>query len=402
MTDKIRVSEFDVFCGMDVDKSKYVNVLLDWQDKIRRFQTSSDAGAVLKYARKHYPDKRIAFVYEAGPTGFGLYDALTSAGEKCLVAAPSMIPKKPGQRVKNNRLDAYELAKNLRGGQIDGITIPSAPYRDLRHLVQLRDTRVREVAGYKKRIKALLLVEGLEFPGLRWNEQTESLLAQIKCREMVKFKLMELIDSLQTARTKLLKTNHGVRRFCRSNEEINTNMMHLMSLGCIGWITASHFLARIGGSKVESIRKTCGFLGLGTSENSTGNRIRRGEITGVGDRRLRAKIIQASWTAVRTQQEFRAIFNKVLAKNPDQYGKNKAIVAVGRTLVARMHCLVRDQRDYQKKPETQTNRKQLEAASRPDPMKVAELRTSLGEGPSAEARFCRKGAGKLPLQLRGE
>lgn len=227
--------------------------------------------------------------------------------------------------------------------------------------MQLRDTRVREVGGNKKRIKALLLVEGIQFPGPRWNAQTEALLAQLECRPMVKFKLIELMDSLQAGRRKLLETNQQMRVFCRSNEEINRNMLHLMSMGCIGWITASHFLARIGGSKVESIRKTCGFLGFGTSENSTGDRIRRGGITGGGDRRLRAKITQASWTAIRTLEEFRAIFNKVYARNPDQYGKNKAIVAVGRTLVARMHCLVRDQRDYQEKPKT--NCKQLEAVS---------------------------------------
>lgn len=128
MTDKIRVSEYGAFCGIDVDGKKYVNVILDWRDRIRRFQSRPDPEDLLKYIRRHYAEQRVAFVYEAGPTGFGLYDALTSAGERCLVAAPSMVPKKPGQRVKTNRLDAYQLAVNLRGGQITGITIPTLAY----------------------------------------------------------------------------------------------------------------------------------------------------------------------------------------------------------------------------------------------------------------------------------
>jgi transposase len=363
MTDKIKVSDFDVFCGIDNDKRKNVVLFLDWENRFKRFQTSTDPKALIKYRQKHYAGRRVVFVYEAGPSGFGLYDALTAAGEKCLVAAPSMIPSKPGQRVKTNRLDARKLAESLRGGQIDGITIPSLAYRDLRHLVQLRDTVVVELGRYKRRIKSLLLVEGLQFPGNTWTRKTEQLLQQLQYREAVKFKITELSDSLRVARTKLVKVTSQLRKFCRSNEEINRNVTFLMSLGCIGWITASHFLARIGSSQVESTRKTCGFLGLGTTENSTGDRVRRGQITALGDRRLRAKIVQAAWTAKRTQIEFRNIFDKVFQNNPEQYRKQKAIIAVARTLVARMHCVLRDQRKYREYATNQTDCKQLEAVS---------------------------------------
>ena len=75
-----------------------------------------------------------------------------------------MIPRAPGQRVKTNRLDSRALSENLRGGQLKSIHVPSPIYRELRHLTQLRDTLVSEVAGMKQRIQSLLLFEGIAFP----------------------------------------------------------------------------------------------------------------------------------------------------------------------------------------------------------------------------------------------
>ena len=69
-----------------------------------------------------------------------------------------------GQRVKTNRLDSRGLSENLRGGQLKSIHVPSEVYRELRHLTQLRDTFVSEMAAMKQRIKSLLLFEGISFP----------------------------------------------------------------------------------------------------------------------------------------------------------------------------------------------------------------------------------------------
>ena len=70
---------------------------------------------LLHYTRKHFADRRVAFVYEAGPTGFGLHDDLLAAGHRCLVVTRSMVPGAPGQRVKTNRIDSRNLSEGLRG-----------------------------------------------------------------------------------------------------------------------------------------------------------------------------------------------------------------------------------------------------------------------------------------------
>ena len=94
--------EYDVFAGLDVDKKKSIAVIFSnhQQGFVRSLHMPYSVEHLLKHVRKQFPDQKVAFVYEAGPTGYGLYDGLAAQGYDCLVAAPSMIPRAPGQRVK--------------------------------------------------------------------------------------------------------------------------------------------------------------------------------------------------------------------------------------------------------------------------------------------------------------
>jgi len=81
---------------------------------------------LLNHGRTHFPGQKVAFAYEAGPTGYGLYEGLVAQEYRCLLASPAMIPKAPGHRGKTNRLDSRGLSENLRGGQLTSIPVPSA------------------------------------------------------------------------------------------------------------------------------------------------------------------------------------------------------------------------------------------------------------------------------------
>jgi transposase len=156
--------DYDVFAGLDVDKRSISVTFTNHQGFIRSLSMPYKVDHLVNYVRKHFSDQKIAFAYEAGPTGYGLYDGLEAQAYRCLVAAPSMIPRAPGQRVKTNRLDSRGLSESLRGGQLKSIHVPSVIYRELRHLTQMRDTFAQEAAAMKQRIKSLLLFEGIEFP----------------------------------------------------------------------------------------------------------------------------------------------------------------------------------------------------------------------------------------------
>src|SRR6266478_1273723 len=224
--------EYDIFAGLDVSKKSISVTFTNHQGFIRSLNMPHKAEHLLNYVRKHFPDQKIAFVYEAGPTGYGLYDGLAAQAYPCLIAAPSMIPRAPGQRVKTNRLDSKALSENLRGGQLKSIHVPSPIYRQLRHLTQLRDVLVSELAGMKQRIKSLLLFEGIEFPpappGSQWSFLVKDKLRKLPCSGTVRFKLDQLLDSLEFNEKQVLKTITEIRRFCRSDPELSQCMKYLM------------------------------------------------------------------------------------------------------------------------------------------------------------------------------
>jgi transposase len=102
---------------------------------------------------------RLTFCYEAGPTGYGLHRCITALGHECLVVAPSLIPSKPGDRVKTNRRDAINLAKLLRAGELTAVWVPDQAHEAMRDLVRARDAAVKDArqASARDLVSASLL-----------------------------------------------------------------------------------------------------------------------------------------------------------------------------------------------------------------------------------------------------
>lgn len=341
--------DYDIFAGLDVDKKKISVVFTDHGTMKRSLSLPYSATQLLNYTGKHFPGQRIAFVYEAGPTGFGLHDELTAAQHRCLVVSPSMVPSAPRKRVKTNRLDAKKLSEGLRGGQLRGIHVPPQAYRELRHLVQLRDTQVNQLRATKCRIKSLLLYEGISFPAAngKWSARVLVELEQLPCNATVRFKLDRLIDTLQFHFLTAAQVQKEIRRFCNHEPGLQQSINLLTSLPGVGTITATHAVARLGDWQlITKVTQIAGFLGLVSSEHSTGEKENRGEITRIGDQRLRNKLIQCAWTAIRQDPELRAFYRQIYQRQPKKLAARKAIVAVARKLTTRMYAVLKQQRPY--------------------------------------------------------
>jgi len=341
--------EYDIFIGLDVDKKKMAITCTDHGTMRRSLSMPYSATQLLNYTRKHFAGRRVAFVYEAGPTGFGLYDELTAAQHPCLVVSPAMVPSAPRQRVKTNRLDSQKLSEGLRGGQLRGIHVPPQIYRELRHLVQLRDTQVAQLKATKCRIKALLLYEGIPFPAAneKWSARVLRELETIPCNASVRFKLDRLLDTLQFHFLTAAKVQKEIRRFCNQEPGLKASITVLTSLPGVGIISATHAVARLGDwRQLENVRQIAGFLGLVSQEHSTGEKENRGPITRIGDQRLRNKLIQCAWTAIRKDPELRAFYRQVYERQPKKVAARKAIVAVARKLTTRMYAVLKQQRPY--------------------------------------------------------
>ena len=351
--------EYEVFAGLDVDKKSISVTFSDHQGLLKSMRMPYSVEHLVNHVRKHYGDKKVAFAYEAGPTGYGLYDGLVAQQYPCLIASPSMIPKAPGQRVKTNRLDSQSLSENLRGGQLKSIHVPTTLYRELRHLTQLRDVVVSEMVAMKQRIKSLLLMEGLEFPpappGSQWSFLVKDKLKKLPCSSVVRFKLDQLLDNLEFGEKQILKSTREIRRFCQDDPELSQCTGYLKTLPGIGWIVASQMMARIGDwRQIKNIRQLPAFLGLVPTERSTGERTERGSITHSGDPRLRSKLIQASWSAIRQDGELREFFRTVARKHPRHLGPRIAIVAVAHKLSVWASVLLMKQRPFEVRQKVQS------------------------------------------------
>src|SRR6267378_504681 len=342
---------YDVFAGLDVDKKSMAVIFTDHEQLMQSLRLPYSAAQLLNYVRKRFPGQRLAFVYEAGPTGFGLYDELVAAGHPCLVVAP-MVPTAPGARVKTNRLDARKLSTALRGGELKSIHVPSPKYRELRHLVQLRDTHIGQLTATKCRIKALLLYEGISFPSdagkeKQWSQRVLDELLALPCSEAVRFKLDQLIGTLHFNFKAAAAAQKQIRHYCKKDQELRQSIAWLKSLPGIGEIVATHLVARLGDPVlITNVRQIAGFLGLASSEHSTGDKQNRGEITRAGDSRLRNKLIQSAWVTIRRDPELREFYQRVYQRHPKKVAARKAIVAVTRKLTTRIYAVLKEQRPF--------------------------------------------------------
>lgn len=114
---RIKPLEFDLFCGMEVDKKSISITFVSHDGFVRSMKIAYDSGNLMQYVGRRFPGQRIAFIYEAGPTGFGLYDDLVGRGYVCLVIAPTQMARSAAERVKTNRRDSRKLAEKLRSGE---------------------------------------------------------------------------------------------------------------------------------------------------------------------------------------------------------------------------------------------------------------------------------------------
>lgn len=350
---KIQPQAYDVFVGMDVDKRSIVGLHVDHAGVEHAVRMPYDASKMLHYLAHHLPGKRIALVYEAGPTGFGLADDLLAAGYACMVVNPAQVPTPKSQRVRTNRLDARKLAYQLRGGDLKGILVPSRVYRDLRELVTLRKMHLTESAKCKQRIKALFLRSGLPWPGSAEGAWSVALLQQLQtyeCAPVLRYKLTSLLDQLAFSRRQALQAQQQLRQFVEADPELTDSARYAMSLPGIGWIVATYALARLGDwRELGTSEQTASFFGLVQTEDSTGDTSTRGSITKAGDPVMRSLLIEAAWTAIRRDPELAAFYQRVKGTHARDKASRIAIVAVARKLVTRLHCVVKERRLYQVK-----------------------------------------------------
>lgn len=344
-------ASYDIYIGNDVDKRSYVLNIRDRYHQLMTKTIPANPQQLYNFTKRQFPDRRVVIGYEAGPTGFGLYDYLLSHSLPCVMISPASIPKPANQRVKTNRLDARKLSSMLAEGGFKPVRIPEGPYRELRNLVQLRENYNRQQRVAKQRIKSLLLFNGLHTACLdsqqHWTNRYLEHLKSLECSPAVRFRLDSLLEDLGYSRQQLLKATHQLRLFCRSNDDLTIHLTNLRSIPGIGLVTAATILGRIGDPRhLKGLRELSAFCGIVPRENSSGDTVCRGSITGFGNGALRALLVEAAWRAIRRDKELEQFFQRIAHRHPLSYGRQKAIVAVAHKLTLRIYKVLVERRAY--------------------------------------------------------
>ena len=353
MLTTIQPKEYDMFIGIDTSKKSYSITHMDQNQNKHSLKSPADPQAVYNYFQKRFPDKRLLYVYEAGCTGYGLHDYLTSHSQNCIIVHPASVKQAPRDRVKNDRIDSQKLSEQALGGQLRGIRVPDETFRKLRHLATTRQSYAQDGRRSKQRIKSLLLFENIQLPqeietGKHWTKKYRDSLKTIPiANEVVRFRLNILLEDLEHANKRLLLIHRELRTFCQKEPSIQKNLGILRSIPGFGFVVSTYFLSRIGDpANLRNVREIGSFAGVVPSEHSSGDKIQKGAITHMGDKELRRLLVQAAWIAIRKDRELEQFYNRIKNKNPRNCGPQIAIVAVARKLTARAHKVLKEQRAY--------------------------------------------------------
>lgn len=259
----------------------------------------SDKKSIKKLVRQFeskYPNATLHFVYEAGPCGYWMYRLITSLGHCCYVVAPSLIPKKPGDKIKTDKRDALRLAKLLKNEDLTPIYVPEPEDESIRDLSRARETAMKDLNDARFQLKALLLRNNIGYQGTaNWSKKHLRYLAELILPHPAQQIVLQ--EYLQTV-------NERISRLERLDNELQHQVQQwryyplvkaLQAMRGVRLLVAAGVVAELGDlTRFDSPRKLMGYLGLVPSEHSSGDNRRLGRITKCGNSRARRLLIEGA------------------------------------------------------------------------------------------------------------
>ena len=242
--------------------------------------------------------RKLHFCYEAGPTGYGLHRQIEALGHACLVVAPALIPKRPGERVKTNRRDAVTLARLHRAGELTGVWVPDAVHEAVRDLVRAREAAADDRRRKRQQLLSFLLRHGRVYSGGgHWTLAHRRWLAKQSFEHPAQqIVFQEAIDAIEDAAQRLRRLEQQLAMIVPSWSMAPVIEAYQAMRGA-SFLVAVTFAAEIGDvRRFDTPRQLMSFLGLVPAESSTGETVRRKGLTLAGNRRARRALVEAAWT----------------------------------------------------------------------------------------------------------
>ena len=283
------------FIGMDVHKNSITIAIAEEgsRDSARVYGAiSNDLDALDKFCRKMVSTaSELHFVYEAGPCGYGIHRHLTGKGFDCIVTAPSMIPKKSGDRIKNDTRDAKMLARLHRAGELTAVYVPNTQDEAMRDLSRAREDAVIAGRKAKQRLNAFLLRHGIIYSGkTKWSKAYFNWLSDIAMPHPAQnIALQEYIDAVHESLDRIERLTEQIRQMV-PDWRLAPIVEALQAARGVSLIVSVTMLSEIGDlNRFQHPGQLMAYLGLVPSEHSSGDSIKR------GNGHARKVLIEAAW-----------------------------------------------------------------------------------------------------------
>lgn len=289
------------YVGLDVHKRTIaVSLVVASTGEVREWQETHDATVARRLARRLLREAGgpVSCCYEAGPTGYVLQRRLRAEGVMCVVVAPSLVPVRPGCRIKTDRRDARKLSQLLRAGLLTEVHPPSEEQEALRDLCRCRVDVVADLLRARHRMSKFLLRRHCTFSGTvrSWGTRHMAWLRQLRFEDPASQATFDsyllAIDQLSE---RLLQLELQLGDFA-GQEPYREPVGWLRCFRGIDTVTALSLVAELHGfSRFRTARELMSYLGLVPKEHSSGERERRGSITKAGNNHARRLLVEAAW-----------------------------------------------------------------------------------------------------------
>lgn len=343
--------------GLDVHKETMaVAILRPGATSCEELTIDNSPEAVRRLISRQSGPQALRACYEAGPTGYDTHRLLVSMGVDCEVIAPALVPKRAGVRVKNDRLDARNLARLHRAGELTPIRVPTPAEEAVRDLVRAREDFKADRRLAQQRIRSFLLRHGRHHPGgvSSWTRPFEQWLSVQDFGEPAANAAFRHLLSAYSVRSSQLAMIDAEITEAAASGPLAHSVARLGCLRGIGTLSAVTIAAEVCDfRRFHSAESFMSFTGLVPSEHSSGMSTRHGSITKTGNSHIRRVLVEASWAyryrpavgkllAARLEGQPPEVaayswaaqcrLNSVYRRLTARKGSHKAVVAVAREL----------------------------------------------------------------------
>ncbi len=334
----------DLYVGLDVHKKRWVVSVRTYDLELKTFSMDASAIELEKFLVSNYEDSLLHIVYECCFSGFWIYDYFHNKGFDIIVTPTNRILR-DGGFVKTDIIDSRKLAFQHSRGLLREVLVPTTQIREFRSIFRFYDKQKEREGVILRQIRCILEQRNHPLKWERWNKVFIEKLKKVKFQEYIFNKKFESIIKEYEFLKDQIKDSENYIKEIKEDKVLGERIARIEKISGIGIISAVRFVVFLFDVKDRFIsgEKLVHHLGLTPGEWSSGEEVRKGRTGLTGDKKLRSIIIQLSWIAVRKDG---ALLNKFERVFKNTGCKQKAIVAVARKLMVKVHAITVKEEDY--------------------------------------------------------